>query len=248
MLEKPPLPPPIRSQDEYDKSWDFSYYYKLVNSVDDSAVNSEFILTCMMQQLMRDGTVKEEIEQEEVQELAKYFSNKWEGIVQANIPSQDVTQSELNTSRDLPLGLDDNQLIVDDVDDVGKRLQNLYLTDSTKKIRHEAMKIIDQLVVPGIKRHLMPDIPEKSESLRGSERTEIYPFSTLSIADLERALMLFSFENAMKSIQPEREWNFGNRKYEEKLTTSALIQSLSRALLFDPDVLAHYYSRHIVSS
>jgi hypothetical protein len=242
VVEKPPPPPVIKSQDDLEKNWDFSYYYKLVNSVEDSVVNSEFILACMMQQLVRDGSVQEEIDQEEAQELARYFENKWENIVQTDVPSEEIPQTAGKLNR-FQFGLDDNQLIVDDQDEVAKKLQNSLFPETSKQIRHEAMKIINQLVVPGIRRHLMPEIPEKSESLRGSERTEIYPFSSLPIPELERALMLFTLENAMKSVQPEREWSFGDRKYEEKLTTPVLVQTLSKALLFDPDVLAHYYAR-----
>ena len=54
-------------------------------------------------------------------------------------------------------------------------------------------RIFENLVLPGLNRHLMPQVPSKSERIREAEKPALYPFSTLPIEDAERALILRTF-------------------------------------------------------
>lgn len=42
------------------------------------------------------------------------------------------------------------------------------------------------MLFPGIERHLMPEIPEKSEALRKSDKSELYPFISCGEHEFER--------------------------------------------------------------
>lgn len=53
-------------------------------------------------------------------------------------------------------------------------------------------------VLPGCDRHMMPDVPQKSQRLRDFENPQSYPFSTLPIEDAERMLQLRAIQKLMK--------------------------------------------------
>jgi len=100
----------------------------------------------------------------------------------------------------------------------------------------------DRLMVPGFDRHLMPSHPEKSEPLRKAQKAQMYPFISFEVSDFERFQLLESFENMLQE-KAAREWNFGDRIYEERLDSNILRQKLYQALLFDPEIYSQYNSR-----
>ena len=53
--------------------------------------------------------------------------------------------------------------------------------------------IFKNLLIPGKDRYMMPTVPSKSERLRNSEKPGLYPFCTLPVDDVERALIMRTF-------------------------------------------------------
>lgn len=78
------------------------------------------------------------------------------------------------------------------------------------------------LLFPGIDRQMMPEIPEKSEALRKSEKSALYPFISCNEHEFERRQVLTRFEDLMKENEPEREWNLSNRVYIERHSKTTL--------------------------
>lgn len=62
----------------------------------------------------------------------------------------------------------------------------------------------------------------------------------MEISDFERFQRVEKFENMMKSKEKEREWDFGDRIFEERLNSNVLKQRLYRSLLFEPDIQSIY--------
>lgn len=89
----------------------------------------------------------------------------------------------------------------------------------------------------------MPPQATKTENLRKAEKSHINPFVTSDINDFERYLLLEEFENLMKTKDAKREWNFGDRTYEERFDKGTLRQVLYKTLLFEPDYLHSYYDK-----
>ena len=53
-----------------------------------------------------------------------------------------------------------------------------------------------------------------------------------------------TFESAAKEIDEEREYNFGNRIYEEHHDRDSLVRSINSALLFDESTLGLKYNEN----
>ena len=113
---------------------------------------------------------------------------------------------------------------------------------------------LENLVLPGISgRHLMPPVPAKSERLRDLERVGVYPFATLPIDEVERGLIMKSFQELIRSNQLDdsatsdrvrhAKYKVFERAYEEHLSPEILRQVLADALLLEPDVASLYYPR-----
>jgi hypothetical protein len=58
---------------------------------------------------------------------------------------------------------------------------------------------LENLVLPGINRHMMPPVPTKSKRIRDAERPQVYPFCILPVEDVERGIILKSFQDLMKA-------------------------------------------------
>ena len=68
----------------------------------------------------------------------------------------------------------------------------------------------------------MPEIAEKSKDLRNAEKAQLYPFISCDIFEFERRLTITRFEELMSELEPEREWNFGDRIYIERHNKNTL--------------------------
>lgn len=110
-------------------------------------------------------------------------------------------------------------------------------------VSEKEIRILENLLVPGFKRHLMPAVPEKTQEIRRAEKAEIYPFSTMAIEELERGLMLLAMQDMMKAKEPDHDWKFLNRSYEERMQPSVLKQVLSKSLSFEVDNTTAYYAQ-----
>jgi len=71
-------------------------------------------------------------------------------------------------------------------------------------LANEEKTIINNIVVPGLDRVMMPKIPTKSKELRASEKTELYPFAKnkMNKIELERAITIKNFEDSFKEKLP----------------------------------------------
>ena len=66
--------------------------------------------------------------------------------------------------------------------------------DHAIKIAEREKEAARNLVLPGCGRHMMPEVPTKSQRLRDHENPQFYPFSTLPIEDAERTMQLRAFQ------------------------------------------------------
>jgi hypothetical protein len=105
------------------------------------------------------------------------------------------------------------------------------------------MTILDNYLMPGVNRNDMPTVPAKSKAMRGAETTEIHPFSSLTVEEMERGLVLKAMQKMMKQKEPEREWYFYDRKFDEHMTDNVLKQTIAKHMLFAPDIATEYYSK-----
>lgn len=135
-----------------------------------------------------------------------------------------------------------NQDVVLDMQDV-LAYANDYILSNGDNIASIESSILSYLKTPGIDRTGMPSVSEKSRLRREAETPELYPFSTIPIEELERALMLKSLEEQFQSKEPDFNWNLFDRSIEERFPKKALIQELSDALLWEPDTISKYFSR-----
>ena len=137
---------------------------------------------------------------------------------------------------------DPTQLLIDERDEISVHTHLQKLKNGDVAERRERLAF-DEIAVPGIKRNGMPEFPHKSEALRRMEKAETYPFISNDVNDFERFLVLEEFENTMKSVDPKRNWDFGDRVYEERFNKTTLSRSLYKSLLYDPNCIKSYYDR-----
>ena len=238
----PVLPPPppvqvdLRSQDDEQSTIDMRLYKKLYTSVDEGTADERCFLVCMLQSLMhREGGSK--IEQNEVSRLHAYFKKYWESLKDTMV---DSGQLERQSTGGMVGG---RPRVMDEADGVERKAKDACFPNTTTEISELEHIITQSLVVPGIRRFLMPAIPSKSFSLRDAERPVIYPFSSLPFDELERNLILTEFSTFLTEQEPGSIWSFWDRKYTEVLTQDMLTIALSDSLIHDPDVYTHYYAR-----
>ena len=135
-----------------------------------------------------------------------------------------------------------NQDVVLDMQDIWT-YANDYILSNGDNITSIESNILNNLRTPGIDRTNMPSVSEKSRLRGEAEIPELYPFSTIPIEELERALMLKTLEEQFQSKEPDFNWNLFDRSIEERFPKRALIQELSDALLWEPDTISKYFAR-----
>ena len=135
-----------------------------------------------------------------------------------------------------------NQDIVLDMQDICSYASD-YIMANGENISNFEKSIFDYLRTPGVGRCEMPSVSEKSQLRRNAEIPEMYPFSTVPVEELERAMLLKAIEDQFKSKEPDFTWDFLERSIEEKYTRRSLVQELSDVLLWEPDTILKYYSR-----
>lgn len=129
--------------------------------------------------------------------------------------------------------------IIDECDDIEKRSHSARLANRDVVSSRE-QALFAKLLFPGIDRHLMPEMPEKSEALRKAEKSQVYPFISCSVYEFERRLTLTRFEEMLREVESERTWDFGNRVYMERHNKNTLMQQLYKALLWEPSIVTKY--------
>ena len=134
------------------------------------------------------------------------------------------------------------QKIYDETDYIGRyALENRLQNDDLSQMREH--KTFDKIKIPGIDRNQMPEKPEKSENLRKAEKSQMHPFISFEVSDFERFSLLEAFENMMKEKESERNWNFGDRIYEERYAKNTLSQSIFKTTLLEPEMSTKYYDK-----
>lgn len=120
------------------------------------------------------------------------------------------------------------------------------------KIGEREKKAASNLVVPGKNRYMMPDVPAKSNRIRGFENPQFYPFSTLPIEDAERTMQLRAIQKVIKGEKIDEEQKIGTRdrlgknrvferKYDQYFNKDLMPSILQEAMGSDPDVSSVYY-------
>lgn len=119
------------------------------------------------------------------------------------------------------------------LDHIDKLSLSNYLLSTLdgKDMKEFEKSILNNLLIPGQNRHLMPVHPENSLPVRKSDINEITSFSTIGAEQMQRALILKDFEDMMGNKESEREWKFFNRNYIKAYSKDALKYELSRTLL-----------------
>jgi hypothetical protein len=135
-----------------------------------------------------------------------------------------------------------NQDAVLDEQDVSS-YANDYILSNGDNIAAFERAVLEVLKSPGVERYEMPNVPEKSQLRRDAEMPEMYPFATIPVEELERALMLKAIEEQFRQKEPDFSWDFLDRSIEEQYTRKSLVQELSDLLLWEPDCMMKYFSR-----
>mmetsp|Transcript_6797 Transcript_6797/g.12276 ORF Transcript_6797/g.12276 Transcript_6797/m.12276 type:complete len:1696 (-) Transcript_6797:1566-6653(-) len=235
----PPRPPPITSYDDLPREVDFNYFTKLNTAPEEQTCNPEFLIACLLQQLSRDKAPAQ-LEENEALSLEQFFTDQWQRL---SSRIQDDNGAPEAVGEALSEGLGDEQVIIEEHDTVLRSAMLQCFADSTIRIADVETGITDLYAVPEVSQFYLPTFTKKSAALRAKERTELYPFSSFPLWELERILVLTKFEEKFKEAQPSREWSFGDRCYEERLSPSTLKQVILQAKLFDPEIMATYYER-----
>ena len=134
------------------------------------------------------------------------------------------------------------QYVMDESDDISKKTLNSQFSNQ-EYVRLREHQIFDRITLPGVERNLMPERSLKSENLRKAEKSQMHPFISFETTDCERFQLIELFETIMKEQEKEREWNFGDRIFEERLNPNVLKQRLYHSLLYGPDLQARYYDQ-----
>ena len=92
---------------------------------------------------------------------------------------------------------------------------------------------------------MMPVLSPVEENKRKAMKCDIYPFleNGIGIPIYEKFLVLLKFENIFKDKIPERNFNFGDRVYQEVMSSDILSQTISHAMLYDTECLTYYNER-----
>lgn len=233
----PPRPPPILSYDDLPKEVDFSYFYKLHAAPEEKTSTPEFLLACLLQQLSRDKA-PDDLEQNEALSLEQFFIEQWQKLTKRTPELQGSSATPMPSE-----GPTEEHIMIEENDIVLKSSMTQCFADSTIRISEVEGHITDLYAMPEVARFYAPSFTKKSAPLRAKERTELYPFSSFPLWELERILILTKFEEQFRALDASKNWDFGDRCFEERLGPSTLKQTILRAKLFDPEVMAYYYER-----
>ena len=214
---------PIPFNDMKDKA----LYERVLWDFQENEADEAYFLLCLRAQVLRSSDHRHE---KETRALERHFTELWNDIALSM-----ETQANVDV---LPPNRSPPQTILHDFDHIKTKSFKLPLSKLT--ISELIQQIYDELQLPGLKRYMMPETALKTEAERGEERTALESFASIPLSSFHRALILTQFESSLKKFQPERQWNFGDRVYEERLSTSLSGQILLEALLLGPDVVTRY--------
>lgn len=251
-------PPPVL-ESTLAREWNYESYHKVVNELPaDKRSIAGLLAACVLNvcdELEKEQNIidKEKVEQDEDDEFKYIFDevldhvNSSTGFAERQILSASESVFSKSAARSMfssgQRSRDRwNQDIVIDMQDVCS-YANDYIMANGDNLSTFEKSIFSYLRTPGIERCEMPSVSEKSKLKREAESPEIYPFATVPVEELERAMMLKALEDQFRSKEPDFTWDFLDRSIEEKYNRRSLVQELSHLLLWEPDTILKYYSR-----
>ncbi|CAG9328564.1 unnamed protein product [Blepharisma stoltei] len=224
--QAPPIPKPVippeklyPSYDDAPKVWDNRVYTSLIHKEDENCAGPEYILACMLRQLVFPNQILDHFYTDASKVMSTFYKEP-QNPLNPDARSADIYDGNNSAA-------------------ASSRNKRFPMGDLIQDIEN---KFIKNLRVPGTKRYMMPDIPQKSQVLRDAERCEIYPFSSLEYPELERALLITKFEQIMAEFTG-CSFDFSDREYTEKMNELILGQTISKALISEPDIITGYYQR-----
>lgn len=167
------------------------------------------IMSAMVSQIVAEheqhsvSEIEESTEPETIDDLFENF--KEEIAIETNLREREPVEEEFEQqSLKGTLARDFNVYETYDTSSVPLQTLPAGIVDEYKdmaKLISKREKVASRgLVLPGIDRHLMPNVPSKSQRLRNLENPQFYPFSTLPIEDAERMMQLREFSSLMKQM------------------------------------------------
>lgn len=211
----------------YTADKEATLYERLIWDIRENQASEAYFLLCLLFQTVRRADHSHE---SEAKTLDQHFSSLWNEISHSMNAQEPVPV--------LPPSPLPPQTIIHDFDRIKANSGNLPL--SKLSIAELLQQIYDGLHLPGLRRFMMPAVAIKPESERGEERTALESFASIPVTAFHRALILTHFESALKKTQPEREWDFGDRIFEERLDNSLSGQILLETALLDPETVIKY--------
>ena len=212
----------LPSLDDAPKPWDTRVLTRLLNSNDDRCAGVEYFLAVLLQSL----TYSQEY-------ILSSYSNSSNLFVEFQKKLKGQFEESINSFE---------PQIVNERNEADKTARMLKF-DLNIRISEVEHKFLENLVVPGINRKMMPVLPEISSGPRHAAKCEIYPFSSFSIPEFERLLLLKHIEGFLQEKTGET-WDLSSRGYSEILSKTLLKQVISKAMIHDPEVHPIYYSRN----
>ncbi|CAG9330394.1 unnamed protein product [Blepharisma stoltei] len=232
-LDKFMVPEPF-TIDDLTKPWDLSYFNHIINVGKEQSKTVNYLVACFLKQIMKEkgGTMDEE------KQLDSFINTK-------KYESQLSYASKIEDIQDRPktahkIGIQDSMMIVDYNDKIAKLSLREHFAQSNIEIKEMIKLFKENIELPIFGESLKAQ--SASPSIRLANYNEVLSFSSIPRKEFERALLLLDFEKLMKSIQPERDWNFSDRVYEENFSLSLLQQTLDSLIPQDPEVIYEYNS------
>ncbi|EAR91082.3 hypothetical protein TTHERM_00430030 (macronuclear) [Tetrahymena thermophila SB210] len=238
---KPVEEPPKKEEPPKPVQEPFYQYYKQLNEVNLQKTTAGILLECLIDQIESEKLQAQEQvhpkDKEESEQINQILNNLTNFVDYSSNNSLQCYKKQLLLNQ-----IDKNtpyKAIIDECDEIEKSSHNAYLANMDQISRRER-DLFSLLLFPGIDRNMMPEIPDKSEPLRKAEKSQLYPFIGCNVYEFERRLTITRFEEMMKEVEPEREWNFGNRIYMERHNKNTLSQQLYKALIYEPSIITKY--------
>ena len=129
-------------------------------------------------------------------------------------------------------------------DDIALR-GSQYTFMNGKSQAHYETSALESLELPGINRRFkMPESATRDIAERHADTGAILlNCSGMGLNQAKRMLILKHFQDLLKENNPERDYNFMDRCYQEHFDPATFRQVLCEAIRREPDVNTHYYDK-----
>ena len=180
---------------------------------------------------------KEKEEEEEKKENEEEVNNENNEEEENNDKIKDESENiSLNTNSTSNIQYE--RLIINENDDfmrssIETKRNQIYLFAIEKSFNNFR-------ALPGLYRQ--PNILPIESNLRKAIRSKVYPFlpEEITIPIYEKFNLIQKFEECMKEEFPDRDFDFGDRSFQENLNKDILSQRITKLLMLDPEVKTYY--------